>query len=177
MQMGKLPDLCDEPKPAYRGAMRIALYQPEIAGNVGAVMRLGACLGVVVDLIEPMGFAWDDKRVRRTAMDYIDFVEVARHPGFSAFHATLGEARLILLTTKAEQSLYDFAFAADDILLFGQESAGVPAAIAARCDARLKIPIHPAVRSLNLATSAAIALGEALRQTGALPEYAPSLRA
>ena len=84
--------------------MRIALYQPEIAGNVGAVMRLGACLGVAVDLIEPMGFEWDDKRVRRTAMDYIDAVEVARHRGFDAFRASIGPARLVLFTTKATQS-------------------------------------------------------------------------
>ncbi len=149
--------------------MRIALYQPEIAGNVGAVMRLGACMGVAVDLIEPMGFAWDDKRVRRTAMDYVDHVEVVRHSGFEAFQASIGQARLILLTTKADRSLYDFDFAPGDILLFGQESAGVPEEVAAKCDARLKIPIRAAVRSLNLATSAALAVGEALRQAGALP--------
>ena len=149
--------------------MRIALFQPEIAGNVGAVMRLGACFGVAIDLIEPLGFAWDDKRVRRTAMDYIDHVEVVRHANFDAFAATIGEARLILMTTKADASLYDFAFRADDILLFGMESAGVPAAIAAACDAALRIPIRPQLRSLNLATSAAIALGEALRQTQRLP--------
>jgi len=167
--MGKLPDLCDEPDAAYRGAMRIALYQPEIAGNVGAVMRLGACLGVSVDLIEPLGFTWDDKRVRRTAMDYIDQVEVVRHTSFAAFRKTLGGARMILLSTKARDSLYDFAFSSDDILLFGQESAGVPADVAAQCDAVLKIPIRAAVRSFNLATSAALALGEALRQAGGLP--------
>jgi len=149
--------------------MRIALFQPEIAGNVGAVIRLGACFGVAVDLIEPLGFAWDDKRVRRTAMDYIDHVEVVRHANFDAFAATIGEARLILMTTKADASLYDFAFRADDILLFGMESAGVPAAIAAACDAALRIPIRPQLRSLNLATSAAIALGEALRQNQRLP--------
>ncbi len=170
MQMGKLPGLCDEPNAAYRLTMRIALYQPEIAGNVGAVMRLGACMGVAVDLIEPMGFAWDDARVRRTAMDYIDHVEVARHSNFEAFRATIGQARLVLLTNRADRSLYDFAFTADDILLFGQESAGVPAAIAAQCGARLKIPIRAEVRSLNLATSAALALGEALRQTLRLPQ-------
>ncbi|MDQ3144622.1 MAG: tRNA (cytidine(34)-2'-O)-methyltransferase [Pseudomonadota bacterium] len=150
--------------------MRIALYRPEIAGNVGAVMRLGACFGVAVDLIEPMGFEWDDKRVRRTAMDYIDHVQVVRHPGFGAFRATIGAARLILLTTKAEDTLYDFTFHADDILLFGQESAGVPAYVAAESTAALRIPIRAEVRSLNLATSAAIALGEALRQTGDSPE-------
>jgi tRNA (cytidine/uridine-2'-O-)-methyltransferase len=149
--------------------MRIALYQPEIAGNVGAVLRLGACFGVPVELIEPMGFAWDDKRVRRTAMDYIDAVEVRRHAGFAAFRAATPGARLILLTTKAAASLYDFAFRDDDILTFGKESAGVPADVAAACDAKVRIPIRAEVRSFNLATSAAIALGEALRQTGSLP--------
>src|SRR5687767_11774327 len=98
--------------------MRIALYQPEIAGNVGAVLRLAACFGVAVDLIEPMGFAWDDKRVRRTAMDYIDHVEVIRHKGFEAFRKTVGDARLILMTTKGAHSLYDASFRASDILLF-----------------------------------------------------------
>ncbi len=169
MQMAKMPGLCDPPRGDYRTVMRIALYQPEIAGNVGAVMRLGACLGVAVDLIEPMGFEWDDKRVRRTAMDYIDHVTVARHSGFEAFRETTGGARLVLMTTKADTSLYDFAFDADDILLFGQESAGVPRAVAAACDAALRIPIRLQVRSLNLATSAAIALGEALRQVSGLP--------
>ena len=149
--------------------MRIALFEPEIAGNVGAVLRLGACLGIAVDLIEPLGFAWDDKRVRRTAMDYIDHVELARHASFDAFRATLSGERLILFTTAADASPYAFAFDADDILLFGKESAGVPAEVAAACDARLRIPLRPVVRSLNLATSAAIALGEALRQTGGLP--------
>lgn len=148
--------------------MRIALYEPEIAQNVGAVLRLGACFGVAVDLIEPMGFEWDDKRVRRTAMDYIDAVSVTRHADFAAFRDG-SNARLILLSTKGEQSPYDFAFAADDILLFGKESAGVPAEVAARCDAILRIPIRADVRSLNLATAAALALGEALRQTESLP--------
>ena len=149
--------------------MRIALFQPEIAGNVGAVMRLGACFGVAVDLIEPMGFAWDDKRVRRSAMDYIDHVEVVRHPSFEAFRAGIGSARVVLMTTKAEAKLYDFAFRDDDILLFGQESAGVPASVAAAADAAVRIPLRAEVRSFNLATSAAIALGEALRQTQGMP--------
>ena len=109
--------------------MRIALYQPEIAGNVGAVLRLGACMGVAVDLIEPMGFAWDDARVRRTAMDYIDQVEIARHADWAAFRAAW-PGRLVLLTTKGSTSLYDAAFEPADILLIGKESAGVPAAIA-----------------------------------------------
>ena len=150
--------------------MRIALFEPEIAGNVGAVLRLGACFGVAIDLIEPMGFVWDDKRVRRTAMDYIDHVDVTRHAGFAAFRAAQPSGRLILFTTKGSGSAYDFAFAADDILLFGKESGGVPADVAPACDARLRIPIRAEVRSFNLATSAAIALGEALRQTGELPQ-------
>ncbi len=118
--------------------MRIALFEPEIAGNVGAVLRLGACLGVEVDLIEPMGFAWDDRRVRRTALDYIDHVAVTRHAGFGEFQARLGSRR------------------------------GVPVAVAEVCDARVRIPMRAEVRSLNLASSAAIAMGEALRQTGQL---------
>lgn len=149
--------------------MRIALFEPEIAGNVGAILRLGACLGAAVDLIEPMGFAWDDRRVRRAAMDYIDHVTIARHAGFDAFRTTLGSRRLVLFTTKTRQSAYDFSFMADDVLLFGKESAGVPAAIADACNARVRIPMRPQVRSMNLATSTALALGEALRQTATLP--------
>ncbi|MGI9377091.1 MAG: tRNA (cytidine(34)-2'-O)-methyltransferase [Tsuneonella suprasediminis] len=149
--------------------MRIALFEPEIAGNVGAVMRLGACMGTAVDLIEPMGFAWDDRRVRRAAMDYIDHVSVTRHSGVSPFHASLGQSRLILFTTKASQSIYDFAFEPDDVLLFGKESAGVPDTVAQSCHARVRIPMRAEVRSMNLASSAALALGEALRQTGGLP--------
>lgn len=149
--------------------MRIALYEPEIAGNVGAVLRLGACLNVAVDLIEPMGFAWDDKRVRRTAMDYIDHVEIVRHESLSAFRSSIGARRLVLFTTKASQSPYEFVFDADDVLLFGKESAGVPADVADLCPEKLRIPINPAVRSMNLASAAALAMGEALRQTALLP--------
>lgn len=149
--------------------MRIALFEPEIAGNVGAVLRLSACFGTAVDLIEPMGFEWDDRRVRRTAMDYIDHVAVVRHPGFDAFRGSIGAQRLVLFTTKSDRSAYDFAFRPDDVLLFGKESAGVPAGVADACAARLRIPMRPQVRSMNMATSAALALGEALRQCGALP--------
>lgn len=149
--------------------MRIALFEPEIAGNVGAVLRLGACLGAAVDLIEPMGFEWDDRRVRRTAMDYIDHVTVARHARFEAFRQSIKPCRLVLFTTKSSKSAYDFDFMADDVLLFGKESAGVPSAVADSCDARLRIPTRPQVRSLNLAMTAALALGEALRQTATLP--------
>ena len=149
--------------------MRIALFEPEIAGNVGAILRLAACLGADVELIEPMGFEWNDKRVRRTAMDYIDHVVVARHTGFEAFRASIGSRRLVLFTTKSRQSAYDFSFMADDVLLFGKESAGVPPDVAAACDAQVRVPMRPQVRSMNVATTAALALGEALRQTATLP--------
>ena len=149
--------------------MRIALFEAEIAGNVGAVLRLGACLGATVDLIEPLGFEWDDRRVRRTAMDYIDHVEIVRHADFEAFRKTTGSQRLVLFTTKSSHSAYDFRFMADDILLFGKESAGVPPGVAEACDARVRIPIRSQVRSLNLAMTTALALGEALRQTATLP--------
>lgn len=150
--------------------IRIALFEPEIAGNVGAVLRLGACMGAAVDLIEPMGFVWNDRRVRRAAMDYIDHVSIARHAGFAAFQSSIGESRVILFTTRAEQSAYDFAYQPSDVLLFGKESAGVPPEVAEACHARVRLPMQRAVRSLNLATSAALALGEALRQTGSLPD-------
>jgi tRNA (cytidine/uridine-2'-O-)-methyltransferase len=152
--------------------MRIALFEPEIAGNVGAVLRLGACMGVAVDLIEPMGFVWDDRRVRRAAMDYIDHVEIARHAGFGAFRQSADHCRLVLFTTKAAHSAYDFAYEPGDILMFGKESAGVPPEVAQSCDARVRLPLRPQVRSFNLAMAAALALGEALRQTGGLPGQA-----
>lgn len=150
-------------------AMRIALFEPEIAGNVGAVMRTGACLGVEIHLIEPLGFQWEDKRVRRAAMDYIDHVRVIRHPSFAFFREAAGPGRLVLFTTKSSASIYDFTFAPSDILLFGKESAGVPSEISDIADARVRIPMRPEVRSMNLATSASIAVAEALRQTGGLP--------
>ena len=149
--------------------MRIALFEPEIAGNVGAVLRLGACLGVPVDLIEPLGFVWDDARVRRTAMDYIDHVQVTRHADWAAFHASIGGARLVLLTTKASENAYHFAFQPSDILLFGKESAGVREHVHQACTGRIRLPMRAQVRSLNLAMSAGLAVGEALRQTGGLP--------
>ncbi len=153
--------------------MRLALYEPEIAGNVGAVLRLGACLGVGVDLIEPMGFVWDDRRVRRAAMDYIDHVSITRYASFKAFRASTGAARLVLFTTKAAQSAYDFAFRPGDVLLFGKESAGVAADVADACEERVRLPIRAEVRSMNLAMAAGLALGEALRQTGGLPPISP----
>lgn len=153
--------------------MRLALFEPEIAGNVGAVLRLGACLGAGVDLIEPLGFAWDDRRVRRAAMDYIDHVEVARHQSFEQFRETIPGRRLVLFTTKAAQSAYAFAFRPGDVLLFGKESAGVPETVTEACHARVCLPMRPQVRSMNLAMSAGLALAEALRQTGTLPGSLP----
>lgn len=148
--------------------MRIALYQPDIAGNVGAVMRLGACLGVAVDLIEPLGFAWDDRRVARAAMDYIDHVRVARHAGWDAFRGQ-ARGRIVLATTKGATPLHAVTFHRDDILLFGSESRGAPDHVHAAADARVVIPMAPGPRSLNLAVSAGIVLAEALRQTGLWP--------
>jgi tRNA (cytidine/uridine-2'-O-)-methyltransferase len=148
--------------------MRIALYQPEIPGNVGAILRLAACFSVGVDVIEPCGFLWSDARVKRAGMDYIDHVAIARHAGWGDFVAAR-QARVILLSTKAEARLDQYAFEADDILLMGQESAGVPDSVRDCCDAAVRIPINPAVRSLNVSVAAGIALSEALRQTGHLP--------
>lgn len=148
--------------------MRIALYQPEIPGNAGAILRLAACLGAGVDIIEPTGFVWSDAKLRRAAMDYIDHVELTRHADWDIFAAARPE-RLVLLSSKACESLYDFAFAPGDTLLMGQESSGVPDAVRDACDAAVRIPINPAVRSLNVAIAAGIALAEALRQTGRLP--------
>jgi tRNA (cytidine/uridine-2'-O-)-methyltransferase len=149
--------------------VRIALYEPEIAGNVGAVLRLGACLGAAVDLIAPLGFTWDDRRVRRAAMDYIDHVSITHHADFPSFLAATRPRRLILFTTRTSTSSHSFTYTPDDVLLFGKESAGVPPHVAEACDARVRLPMRAQVRSMNLATAAALALGEALRQTGGLP--------
>lgn len=148
--------------------MRVAVYQPEIPGNLGAVLRLAACFNVGVDIIEPCGFAFSDKRMKRAGMDYIDHVDLVRHVDWPAF---LGAqtGRVLLLSSKAQTRLHDFAFAPDDVLLLGQESAGVPDAVRDVCAARLRIPLNPHVRSLNVSVAAGIALGEALRQTGQLP--------
>lgn len=148
--------------------MRIALYQPEIAGNVGAILRTAACFGVEVDLIEPMGFAWDDKRVARAGMDYIDHVTVTRHEDWSAFLATV-TGRIALFTTRGAARLDETAFEPEDILLFGNEGSGAPDHVHNRADLRVRIPIREQVRSLNLSVSAGIALAEALRQTGGWP--------
>jgi tRNA (cytidine/uridine-2'-O-)-methyltransferase len=149
--------------------MRIALYQPDIAGNVGTILRLAACMGVGVDLIEPMGFAFGDRAMARAGMDYAGQADVTRHADWGAFEAQ-ASGRLVLLTTRAAVPLPATRFAADDVLLFGSEGAGVPDDVHACADLRVTIPMRAGFRSLNVAVSAAIALGEALRQTGGWPD-------
>ena len=151
--------------------MRLALYQPDIPQNAGTILRLAACLGVGVDIIEPAGFPVTDRAFRRAGMDYLEAVEIARHATWAAFEAQLRRdgARLVLATTRAPLNYAEFAFAPSDVLLFGRESAGVPDDVHAAADARLAIPMRPGLRSLNVAVAAAMMLGEALRQTGGLP--------
>jgi tRNA (cytidine/uridine-2'-O-)-methyltransferase len=149
--------------------MRLALFQPDIPQNLGAAIRLAACLGVPLDVIEPCGFPLGAKSLRRAALDYGPLAEVKRHPSFADFRddEARGEGRLVLLTTHADLALYDFRFAAGDTLLLGRESAGAPPEVHAAAQARILIPMAPSARSLNLVTAAAMALGEALRQTAA----------
>ena len=152
-------------------AMRLALYEPDIPQNAGAMLRLAAALGVAVDLIEPTGFVMNDRRLRRAGMDYLDHVDLVRHVSWDAFRAAHAgrPGRLVLLTTRAPGTYTDFAFAGDDVLLVGRESAGVPDAVHAAADARVGIALRPGMRSLNVAQAAAMVLGEALRQTGGFP--------
>lgn len=150
--------------------MRLALYEPDIPQNAGAILRLGACFDVAVDIIEPCGFALDDRRLKRVAMDYFDHVVMARHASWHAFRQSR-HGRLVLLSTGAHLPYHRFAFARDDVLLLGRETAGVPPEVAAVVDASVVIPMQPGLRSLNVTLAAAIALGEALRQTAQLPEW------
>ncbi len=147
--------------------MQIALFQPDIPQNTGTILRLCACLGVEAHIVEPAGFPISDRAFRRAGMDYLDHVAIVRHATFAAFDAwrRARQSRLILFTTRATQSYLDNAYAPDDILLFGRESAGVPDAVSAAADARLLIPMRPGLRSINVAMAAAMALSEALRQT------------
>ena len=148
--------------------MRLALFEPDIPQNAGALIRLGACMGVPVDIIEPCGFLFDNARLKRAGMDYLELAQVIRHASWDVFvRATTG--RLILLTTKATQSHLDFDFVPDDVLLLGRESAGVPARVHACASARLRIPMKQGLRSLNVASAGAMVLGEALRQTKGFP--------
>lgn len=149
--------------------MRLALYEPDIPQNAGSLMRLGACLGVGIDIIEPCGFLLSDRNFRRAGMDYLQSADIRRHESWARFHQAARPARLVLLTTQGDRSYTDFAFAPGDVLLVGRESAGVPQAVHDSADARLVIPLRPGLRSLNVAQSAAMVLGEALRQTGGFP--------
>jgi len=150
--------------------MRLALFQPDIPQNLGAAIRLAACLGVPLDVIEPCGFPLSDAAIRRAAMDYAAIAQVKRHAGWGDFRAeSEGKGRLVLFTTRGAQPFHGFAFRADDVLLFGRESAGVPGEVHAAADARLFVPLAPGARSLNVVTAAALALGEALRQIKAFP--------
>jgi tRNA (cytidine/uridine-2'-O-)-methyltransferase len=149
--------------------MRLALYQPDIPQNTGALLRLGACLDVPVDIIEPAGFPIDDKRLRRAAMDYAASCDVSRHASWRAFLTgirTNSHSRLVLLSTTATDSFSEFSFEPGDTLILGRESAGVPTEVHEAVDARVCIPMAAKARSLNVVTAAAIVLGEALRQQG-----------
>lgn len=146
--------------------MNIALYQPDIPQNLGSILRLCACLGVVCHIIEPCGFPVDDKRIRRAGMDYIDHVKWLRHESWDSFqhHVKQEKLRLILLTTKTDTPYSSVAYTARDVLLLGRESAGVPDSVAKECDLRVTIPMTGSVRSLNVAMAGAIVLGEVARQ-------------
>jgi tRNA (cytidine/uridine-2'-O-)-methyltransferase len=148
--------------------MRIALYEPDIPQNTGTILRLCACLGVEAHIVEPAGFPTSDRAFRRSGMDYLDQVEIMRHASWAAFEHWRREARahLILFTTRASISYLDHAYRADDILLFGRESSGVPNAVHEAADTRVLVPMRKGLRSLNVAMVAAMAVGEALRQTG-----------
>jgi tRNA (cytidine/uridine-2'-O-)-methyltransferase len=147
--------------------MRIALYEPDIPQNTGTIFRLCACLGIEAHIIEPSGFPVTDRAFRRAGMDYIDNISITRHGSFATFEEWRQRERLqlVLLTTAAKHSYLDHAFTKDQVLLFGRESAGVPASVHERADARLRIPMQPGMRSLNIAVAAAMVAGEALRQT------------
>ena len=148
--------------------MRIALHQPEIAGNVGTILRLAACLGLAVDVIEPCGFAFGDRALARAGMDYAERTAVTRHVDWAAFQ-TATPGRLMLFTTAGDVRLPDAAFEADDVLLFGSEGSGAPAHVHDAAAQRLRIPIKADARSTNLATAVAMAAAEALRQTQGWP--------
>jgi tRNA (cytidine/uridine-2'-O-)-methyltransferase len=154
--------------------MRLALFQPDIPQNLGAALRLGACLGVPVDVIEPCGFPLSDRSLRRAAMDYADQAELVRHASWLEFleNPARSHGRLVLFTTRGALPFQSFRFQSDDVLMFGRESAGVPLEVHEAADARLFIPLTLGARSLNVVTAAAMALGEALRQTGGFPGQA-----
>jgi tRNA (cytidine/uridine-2'-O-)-methyltransferase len=153
---------------ASAGGLRLALYQPDIPQNTGTILRMAACLGLAVDIIEPAGFPVSDRAFRRAGMDYLDQVAVERHVSWDAFRAWQAGSgrRLVLATVRGAVAHHAFAFRPDDVLLLGRESAGVPEEVHAAADARVAVPLRPGLRSLNIAVAAAMIAGEALRQTG-----------
>lgn len=157
----------DTRRQAAMTQLRIALYQPDIAGNTGTILRLAACLGLGVDIIEPAGFDVSDRNLKRAGMDYIAAVSLNRHVNWERFDEWRISAgrRLVLASTKAAERYTDFTFSADDVLLFGRESAGVPDHVHDRADGRIIIPMVEGQRSINVAMSAAMIAGEAMRQT------------
>jgi tRNA (cytidine/uridine-2'-O-)-methyltransferase len=163
--------------PVNDSGMRLALYEPDIAPNVGTILRLAACLGVAVDIIEPCGFPFDDRRLRRAGMDYVEHAEIVRHPTFESFLAAHRVAepdgRLVLLTTKGDLDYRRHRFAETDTLIAGRESAGAPPEVHEAAAARLRIPMREGLRSLNVAVACAVVLGEALRQTDRFPGDQP----
>jgi tRNA (cytidine/uridine-2'-O-)-methyltransferase len=145
--------------------MRLALFEPDIPQNLGAFIRLAACLATPLDIIEPCGFPVDDRRIRRAAMDYYALADITRHASWEAFQRDRAPGRLILLTTQGAQAFPNVAFHADDTLLLGRESAGAPARVHDAADLRLRIPLQKGLRSINVALAGAMVLSEALRQT------------
>jgi tRNA (cytidine/uridine-2'-O-)-methyltransferase len=156
--------------PTCEFVMHLALYQPDIPQNTGTVLRLCACFGLPAHIIEPAGFPTSDRAFRRAGMDYLDAVKITRHASWTDFETwrRLPPRRLVLFTTAATLSYLDYGFRDDDVILFGRESAGVPEEVHAAADARLRIPMRQGMRSLNVAIAAALAAGEALRQTGGI---------
>ncbi|WP_443971928.1 tRNA (cytidine(34)-2'-O)-methyltransferase [Sphingobium sp. CR28] len=150
--------------------MRIALFQPDIAGNVGTILRLAACWCVPVDIVMPCGFPATARDLQRAAMDYGPAASITRHADFEQFREAISPARIVALTSKGELPLYEARFQPDDVLLMGRESAGLPDDVHEKAAMRIRIPMAAGFRSLNLAVATGIALGEALRQTGQLPE-------
>lgn len=151
----------------------LALYQPDIPQNAGALLRLAACLGFDLDVIEPCGFLWDDKRMRRAGMDYVGQARVTLHSSWPAFRQAMAGRRLVLLTTKGDSRLDRFSFQAGDVIMVGRESAGVPDDVAAAVDVRLVVPMRPGLRSLNVALTATLAMGQALAQLDGFPADRP----
>ncbi len=151
--------------------MRLALYQPDIPQNAGTLIRLAACMGVAVDIVEPAGFPVSDRAFRRAGLDYLGHVEIVRHLSFAAFESERRKAgrRLVLITTRGSTPHHDVAFETGDVLMVGRESAGVPDEVHAAADMRVRIPMQPELRSLNVAVAGAMVLGEALRQTSGFP--------